>query len=157
MRFFVSILALAAATAATCLADGPAFVGPSGWSTDSSVGASNDATRTIMQWHLPGDTSTSLTYLRSKGSYDDALTAIHTNITTNKMKPAVDKDMPCQGKTAHVVEFATGPDGHKIVINRLLVPTTDGVAAITYAHADGTPPDPAVQKSETAYCAAAGT
>jgi hypothetical protein len=52
-----------------------------------------------------------------------------------------------------VVEFATGPDGHKIVINRLLVPTSDGVIAITYTRDDGVPFDPDVKKSVDAFCA----
>ena len=144
-------LALGIASAVPALADAPAFVGPTGWSTVQGTPA--DPAHPLLQWHIAGDPTTSLTFVRTTQSYDDSLGAIRTNLTTNKIKPAVDKDLPCQGKTAHVVEFAAGPDAHKIVINRLLVPTSDGVAAITYAHADGTPFDPDVQKAETAYCA----
>ena len=148
-------LALGVAFAGPALADAPAFVGPSGWSTVQST--PTDPAHPLLQWHIAGDSTTSLTYIRTTQSYDDSLGAIRTNLSTNKIKPAIDKDMPCQGKTAHVVEFAAGPDEHKIVINRLLVPQPDGVAAITYAHADGTPFDPDVKKAETVYCASSST
>ncbi len=151
------VFPLFASLAAPALADEPAFTGPSGWSANASNATASDPAHAPMQWHLPGDNSASVTYLRTTTSYDDALAAIHTNFTTNKIKPSVDKDLPCHGKTAHVVEFATGPDGHKVVIQRLLVPTSDGVAAITYARASDDSFDPAVQQAETAYCAAGGT
>ena len=153
MRFQFFVVAGVALLAAPCLADGTTFVGPSGWTADTA--ASADPAHPLMQWHLSGDTTTSLTYSRTTRTYEDSLAAIHANLVANKIKSSVDKDVPCQGKTAHVVEFYAGPDGHRIAINRMLVPTSDGVAAITYAHEDGTPFDPDVTKSEAAYCAAA--
>jgi hypothetical protein len=151
---FVSlVLILTGATLGPALADGPAFVGPAAWTANGDASGSDPA-HPLLQWHLPGDTSASLTYLKSPASYDDSLALIHTNFSTNKIKPSVDKDIPCQGKTAHEVEFAIGPDGHKIVINRILVPAADGVATITYSRADGTAFDSDVQKSETAFCTA---
>jgi hypothetical protein len=153
MRIVFVSLVLAGATLGPALADGPAFVGPAAWTANSAAPASDPA-HPLLQWHLPGDTSASLTFLKSTASYDDSLALIHTNFSTNKIKPSLDKDIPCQGKTAHEVEFAIGPDGHKIVINRLLVPTADGVATVTYSRADGTAFDSDVQKSETAFCAA---
>jgi len=151
---FVSlVLALWGATLGPALADGPAFDGPAAWTANGGP-AGSDPAHPLLQWHLPGDTAASLTFLKSTASYDDSLALIHTNFSTNKIKPSIDKDIPCQGKTAHEVEFAIGPDGHKIVINRILVPTSDGVATITYSRADGTAFDSDVQKSETAFCAA---
>ncbi|MBD5633648.1 MAG: hypothetical protein IAI49_04130 [Candidatus Eremiobacteraeota bacterium] len=153
MRSIVSILIITVAAAGPAVADGPPFTGPASWSSNGSP-VSADPAHPVMQWHLPGDTASSLTYARTTAAYADSLAAIHTNFTTNKIKPAVDKDVQCQGKTAHVVEFATGPDEHKIVINRMLVPTSDGVATLTYSRADGTSFDPDVQKAETTFCAA---
>lgn len=151
------VLPLFASLVVPALADEPAFTGPSGWSANPSTTAATDPAHAVMQWHLPGDNSASLTYLRTTTSYDDSLAAIHANFTTNKIKPSVDKDLPCRGKTGHVVEFSTGPDGHKVVIWRMLVPESDGVVAITYARASDDGFDPAVQQAETAYCAAAGS
>ena len=151
------VLLLFAALVAPAAADEPAFTGPSGWSASATNGAATDPAHAVMQWHLPGDTSASVTYLRTTASYDDSLAAIHTNFTTNKIKPSVDKDIPCLGKTAHLIEFSTGPDGHKVVIQRLLVPVSDGVVAITYARATEDSVDPAVQQAETAYCASTGS
>jgi hypothetical protein len=151
MRFRLSVFACIAFSAAPVLAAATAFVGPSGWSEDTAI--SSDPTHPTMQWHLPGDPATSLTFSQTTRAYDDALAAIRTNLTTNKIKPSVDKDITCQGKAGHVVEFAAGPDGHKIVINRTLVPTSDGVIAITYTRDDGTGFDPDVKKSLDTFCA----
>ena len=152
MRKIISFLALSAACASPASADGPAFVGPAGWSSDTAT-ASADPSQQVAKWHLPGDPVASLTYSRTTRAYADSLGAIHTNISTNNIHPAMDKDLPCQGKTGHVVQFTFGPTDHKVVINRLLLPTTDGSVAITYSYADGTPFDPEVTKAETAYCA----
>jgi hypothetical protein len=136
-------------------ADGIAFVGPASWSSNGPASSSGDASHQFSQWHLPGDSAASLTFLQTTTSYADSLAAIHANFTANKIKPAVDKDVPCQGKVAHVIEFATGPADHKVVINRMIVPSGDGVAALTYSREDGTTFDPDVAKAESAYCAAA--
>ncbi len=157
MRITMTAAVLFATAAAPCLAAPPAFVAPAGWRANPPDQNAPATASPVMQWHVPGDTTTSLTFLHTSQSYDDSLGAIHTNLATNKIKPAVDKDLPCQGKTAHVVEFTVGPDAHKIVMNRLLVPMLDGVAAITYSHEDGSKPDPDVVKAESDYCAASGT
>jgi hypothetical protein len=151
MRFRLFVFACIAFSAAPCLAAATVFASPPGWSEDTAL--SSDPAHPTMQWHLPGDPSTSLTFSQTTRAYDDSLAAIHTNLTTNKIKPSIDKDITCQGKTGHVVEFAAGPDGHKIVINRMLIPTSDGVIAITYTRDDGVGFDSDVKKSEDAYCA----
>lgn len=129
------------------------FTGPAGWKHVDPP-ASTDATRKSEQWHIPGDVATVTFIADPSNAYGDALGAIEQNFKKNGIKPSADKDMPCQGKIGHMVEFATGPDGHKIVINRLLVPSGTGVVTITYARADGSPFDPDVKTSETTYCAA---
>jgi len=153
------LLAIGAGAVASPLiayaADVP-FVGPAGWSHDD-LQQSADGTRKYDKWHIAGDVA-SVTYIADSNSqYADALALIEKNFQTNKIKPAIDKDIPCQGKTGHVVEFAVGPDEHKIVINRLLVPNGAGVVTITYARADGSVFDADVKKSETAYCDATPT
>jgi hypothetical protein len=153
MRPLCIALVLAAAATSPAAADGIAFVGPATWSSNGP--ASSDAGHQFSQWHLPGDSAASLTFLQTTTSYADSLAAIHANFAANKIKPAVDKDVPCQGKVAHVIEFATGPADHKIVINRMIVPSGDGIAALTYSREDGTAFDPDVAKAESAYCAAA--
>src|SRR5271156_6637070 len=130
-----------------------AFLGPSGWSADDTS-AQSTPTRRVLQWHLAGDIST-VTFVDDTGTaYADALAAIEKNFSTNKIKPSIDKDVTCQTKTAHVIEFVTGPDGHQTEINPMLVPDGAGIATITYFRSDGTSFDPAVQKSEPAFCAA---
>jgi hypothetical protein len=151
MRFRLFVFACIVFCAAPGLAAATVFTSPSGWSEDTAL--SSDPAHPTMQWHLPGDPSTSLTFSQTTRAYDDALGAIRTNLTTNKIKASVDKDITCQGKTGHVVEFSAGPDGHKIVINRMLVPTSDGVIAITYTRDDGTAFDSDVKKSEDTWCA----
>jgi len=145
----IAALAPAGALAATDVA----FIGPSGWSHVDS--AQTDPNRKIDQWHIAGDVA-SVTYIKdSVTGYDAALALIKANFTNNKIRPSADKDFPCQGKTAHVVEFSTGPDSSRIVINRMLVPDGAGVDTITYVRADGTPFDSDVKKSETSFCAVA--
>ena len=87
----------------------------------------------------------------------DALAAIEKNFSTNKIRPATDKDVPCQGKTGHEIDFAVGPEGHQLIIHRVIVPDGTGIDTVTYARADGTVFDPDVKKSEDAYCAESGS
>jgi hypothetical protein len=154
-RILFTAFALAAVAAPAFAATDVAFIGPSGWSHVDNSAGQVDPNRKIDQWHIAGDVA-SVTFIKDSATpYADALGLIKTNFETNKIKPSQDKDFMCQGKTGHVVEFATGPDGHKIVINRILVPDGAGVDTITYVRADGNPFDPDVKKSETDYCAAA--
>ena len=75
-----------------------AFVGPSSWSHAAPNTA--DPSRTIEQWHISGDV-TSLTFIRdSTTTYDAAIGAIVKNFTTNNIKPSVDRDVACRGKTS---------------------------------------------------------
>lgn len=149
----ITAFALATVAAPAFAATDVAFIGPAGWShVDSSAQA--DPNRKIDQWHIAGDVA-SVTFIKdSQTAYADALALIKNNFSTNKIRPSQDKDFPCQGKTGHVVEFTTGPDGHQIVINRILAPDGAGVDTITYVRADGNPFDSDVKKSETDYCAA---
>jgi hypothetical protein len=143
---------------ATCVAAGanPAFPAPSGWSHNAPAAAADPA-RTVEQWHIAGDVA-SVTFVKDTGTaYSDALAAIETNFRTNKIRPATDKDVPCQGKTGHEIDFATGPEGHQLIIHRVVVPDGAGIDTVTYARADGTVFDPDVKKSEETYCAATGS
>jgi hypothetical protein len=129
------------------------FSGPSGWSKVDVT--SPVATRTVEQWHIGGDPTTSVTYVSdSTASYADALAAMSKNFSDNAIKPAIDKDMPCHGATAHVVEFAAGPDGSKTIFNRMVVPQGTGIVTITYTRGEHNTFDSDVQKAEAAYCAA---
>jgi hypothetical protein len=148
----IASFALAAGAPALAATD-VAFIGPAGWSHVDSSGQT-DPNRKIEQWHIAGDVA-SVTFIKdSVTAYADALALIKNNFSTNKIRPAQDKDFPCQGKVGHVVEFTTGPDGHAIVINRILVPDGAGVDTITYVRSDGNPFDSDVKKSETDFCAA---
>jgi hypothetical protein len=139
------------ATSTAALSDPAAFPGPSGWSHMASTTAP-DPNRTVDQWHIAGDVA-SVTFIKDATTpYADAVAAIEKNFSTNKIKPAVDKDVPCQGKTGHEVDFNVGPDGHQLIIHRIVIPNGNGIATVTYARSDGTAFDTDVKKSETAYC-----
>jgi hypothetical protein len=141
------------ASALSPVAAATEFSGPSGW-TKTDV-TSPVATRTIQQWHIGGDPTTSVTYISdATASYADALAAMSKNFSDNGIKPAIDKDMPCHGATAHVVEFTAGPDGFKTIINRVVVPQATGIVTITYTRGEHNTFDSDVQKAVTAYCAA---
>jgi hypothetical protein len=127
------------------------FTGPAGWSVVDNP-APPAPNQTIKQWHLAGDISTLIFIKDPSTPYSDALDAIEKNFSTNKIKAAADKDVPCQGKTGHVIEFGTGPSGHQTIINRVLVPDGPGVDTITYFRSDGSPFDPDVKKAETDFC-----
>ncbi len=143
----IALWSLVPAGAVDAAAD---YLGPAGW-TKLDV-ASPTPTRTIVQWHLPGDLS-SVTFIEdSTQNYADSLAAMTKNFSANGIRPAV-KDIPCRGVTAHVVEFKAGPDGAQTIINRLIVPQGTGIATITYTRADGNPFDDDVMKAEKAYCA----
>ncbi len=150
-----AILSLAVFVAApvTTLAADVAYAGPPGWA-HVDVAAPSDANHAFAQWHIPGDIAT-VTFIRDATTrYADVLANIHKNFSDNGIKTSIDKDIPCRGAAAHVIEFSTGPEGKKVVINRMLVPITKGVATITYSRADGSTFDSDVQKSETAFCEA---
>ncbi len=149
-------VALITSLAVGARASGVAFPSPDGWS-HVAVPTSTDTSRTFDQWHIAGDVST-VTFIRdASGVYADALATIMKNFADNNIKPSANKDLPCQGKTAHMVEFATGPDGKKILINRVLVPETTGLVTITYARSDGADYDKDVKKSLATFCAASPT
>ncbi len=149
MRYSLALLGTFAAVSAAAVAAAD-YAGPLGWSP-VAVPTSTDTTRTYKQWHL-GDVAT-VTYIKDTSlAYADALGNIQKNFSTNKIKATTDQDLPCQGKTAHVIEFTTGPDGHRIVINRVLAPDGSGVQTITYTRQDGAVFDSDVKKSETAFC-----
>jgi hypothetical protein len=153
MRTLSLVSFLFAVLGGGAFADTVAFVGPAGWSHSPPSGAT-DPQRTVDQWHISGDIST-LTFIKdSATAYADALGAVEKNITTNNIKTSANRDMPCRGATAHVFEFAYGPDGHRIVINRLIVPDGPGIDTVTYARSEGSPFDPDVKTSETTFCAA---
>jgi hypothetical protein len=154
MRTVIFVSCLVLANAATAFADTTvAFLGPAGWSHNPPPTAVDPA-RTIEEWHIAGDIAT-VTYIKdTTTSYDDAMAAIKKNIATNGIKMSADKDVPCHGATGHVVEFAFGPDGHRVITNRLLVPAGSGVDTITYARSDGSTFDSDVKKAETEYCGA---
>ena len=148
MRRTFAVLATFVATATPAVAAD--FSGPSGWPA-VPVPTSSDAARTFKQWHL-GDVAT-VTYIKDASlSYPDALGNIQKNFSANNIKPSIDKDQTCQGKSGHVVEFTTGPDGHRIVINRVLVPDGNGVATITYTRQEGSVIDNDVTKAEASFC-----
>jgi hypothetical protein len=134
----------------------PGFPSPAGWSHNAPP-ATTDPTRVVEQWHIAGDVA-SVTFIKDTGTaYSDALAAIEKNFSTNKIRPATDKDVPCQGKTGHEIDFAVGPEGHQLIIHRVIVPDGTGIDTVTYARADGTVFDPDVKKSEDAYCAESGS
>lgn len=153
-RLFVCAgLAFAAMASSSASAADVAFVGPSGWS-HVDVPAPTDPNRAFAQWHLAGDIST-VTFIKdSTTTYPDALEHIHKNFSDNKIKPSIDRDVPCRGTVAHVVEFATGPEGKKVVINRMLVPTGAGISTITYARSDGSEYDLDVRNALAEFCSA---
>ncbi len=151
----VSIVALATLVIAQTAASAVevAYTGPAGWS-HVDVGAPVDAKHAFAQWHIAGDIST-VTYIADgTTAYADALANIRKNFSDNHIKPSIDKDVSCRGASAHVIEFSAGPDGKKVVINRMLVPAGDGVVTITYARSDGSTFDHDVEKSESTYCGA---
>jgi len=152
----LSVIGLALATPVTARAADVPFAGPAGWS-HVAIPAGSDASRKVEQWHIAGDVATVTVIKDGATPYADSLGTVEKNFSDNKIKPAMDKDTPCQGKTAHVIEFATGPDNKKIVLKRVIVPDGKGVVTITYARSDGSAFDPDVEKSLTAFCAAGPT
>lgn len=157
LRSLGTIAALVALAIVPVGATGVAFPAPAGWSR-VAVPPSTDATRSFEQWHISGDIAT-LTFIRDgQAAYADALATIMKNFSDNNIKPSTNKDMPCQGKTAHVIEFATGPEGKRVIINRMLVPEgATGLVTITYARSDGSDFDSDVKKSESSFCSATST
>ncbi len=134
--------------------NGPAFTLGFPWKfVDPDANAPPPATRKSSQWHIPDEVDTFTLVDDSTQSYADSLTLIETNFSSNHVKPAVNKDLTCDGKTGHMVEFSAGPPGHQVIINRVLLPETPtaGVLTFTYVRSDKDW-DPAVIKSMKAFC-----
>ncbi len=145
-RFLLVTLALAGTVGSARAAD-IAFAGPPGWDK-ASVAPSTDTARSVQQWQHSGDVQSLIVIRDTSTSYDDALAAIAKNLSSNQIKPATDADRACAGKTAHVIEFTTGP----VTINRIVVPDGSGIVTITYTRPAGAKFDGDVKKSEEAYC-----
>jgi hypothetical protein len=149
---FVALASLLA-TATVASAAEIAYAGPAGWSHVDVV-APSDSKHSFAQWHIAGDIST-VTYIADgTTAYVEALANIRKNFRDNGIKASIDKDVACHGGAAHVIEFAAGPEGKKIIINRMLVPSGDGIVTITYARADSSTFDRDVEKSEATFCGA---
>jgi hypothetical protein len=130
------------------------FAGIPGWSHIAAP--TPDPARRFEQWRLVGgDPAQTVTYIAdTTTSYTDALAMIKKNFADNGIKPKVDKDTPCQGRTGHEVEFLIGPEGRGIITNRLLVPDGTGVVTITYVRGQTDSYDDDVKKAVTTYCKA---
>jgi len=141
--------------ATTASADTTSFSLSSPWS-HADQQTSPDGTRKFEQWHIAGDTASTVTLVQdSSMSYTDALGAIQKNFSENHVRPAINKDLSCHNLSGHMIEFAVGPDGHRIIINRLLVPLGNGVLTLTYSRSETDKTwDPEVLKSVTSYCGA---
>lgn len=152
ISLFVALVSLVA-TATIASAAEIVYAGPAGWS-HVDVGAPSDAKHSFAQWHIAGDIST-VTYIADgTTAYVDALANMYKNFSDNGIKAKIDKDVACRGGAGHVIEFVAGPEGKKVVINRMLVPSGDGIVTITYARADGSTFDRDVEKSEATFCGA---
>jgi hypothetical protein len=157
LRTLVSIAAVAAGLSlATAASAAVTFVGPEGWRHVEQTTPS-DGVHKVDQWKLAGDTPQSVTVFQdSSTSFADSLAAVKKNFADNHIRPAVDKDQPCMGRPSHVVEYSVGPDGHQIIVNRLIVPDGAGVVTITYARGQGDDFDSDVRKALTTFCAQTG-
>ena len=149
LTFSTIALGLPVGLGAAALAD-PTFALAPPWSHVDQA-AAGDTSRKFDQWHISGESDSVTMISDSTTAYADAVALIEKNFTDNKIKPAVDKDFTCNAKASHEVEFAAGPEGHKIIINRILIPNGAGVITITYARSDQDV-DPEYKKSITAYC-----
>lgn len=151
----LAAVAFAAMIPTIALAADVAFVGPTGLWRHVESPAQQDATRKFDQWRIGGDPAQTLTFMSdSTTSFADALALIHKNFTTNHIQASIDADKPCQGQPGHVVEFTTGPQGHEIIINRILVSEGQGIVTITYARGKDFDFDPDAKKSIDKFCSA---
>lgn len=152
MLFTIAALVVAAPAGA----DPTAFPAPSGWSHVDAP-PSTDTQHSFDTWKQSSSvTSQTITVMRdASGNYNDAVAIVRKNFTDNNIKPTVDADQTCQGKASHVFEFATGPDGHRIVINRLIVGGDSGITAVTYSRPQSAPFGGDVKTAITSFCGGA--
>ncbi len=149
----LAVPALLAVIPTLAFAADVAFVGPTGLWRHVDVPAQPDAARKIEQWRISGDPAQTLTFIiDTTSSYADALALFKKNFATNHIKASLDADRTCQRQQGHVVEFMTGPEGHEIVINRLLFPQGQGIVTITYARGKEFDFDPDAKKAIDKYC-----
>jgi hypothetical protein len=155
LRSFASVVAaLAALGVASAASAAVTFVGPDGWHHVDQP--STDSVHKFDQWKISG-TAQSLTVIQdSSTTYADSLGAVKANFAAQHINPALDKDEPCMGRPSHVVEYTVGPEGHQIIVNRLIVPDGSGVVTVTYARAHDDAFDADVKKAITNFCAQAG-
>jgi hypothetical protein len=154
----LALISVAVSLPVAAAAATPAFVGPPGWSHVQQQTATTDAPRTVDSWKLGGDATDpgqTVTFISdATASYGDTLAGIKKNFSDNHITSTVDADRTCQGKQAHVVEFAIGPSGHEVIINRILIPESPGLATITYSRAKDYPFDDDVKKAIETFCSA---
>jgi hypothetical protein len=135
-----------------------AFVGPKAWSKVDTGQTSTDTSRTFDQWKLGGgqEAQTVTVIHDTTTSYDTSLATMLKNFGDNGIKPTTNKDVTCQGRTAHVVEYQIGPEGHEYITNRMLLSDgATGVVTVTYSRAKGYNFDDDVKEAEDTFCKAA--
>jgi hypothetical protein len=154
LRSFASVVAaLAALGVASAASAAVTFVGPDGWHHVDQP--STDSVHKFDQWKMSGANQTITIIQDSSTAYADSLGAVRKNFADNHIRASIDKDEPCMGRPSHVVEYTVGPEGHQIIVNRLIVPDGNGVVTVTYAR-DIPDFDPDAKKALTAFCAQAG-
>jgi hypothetical protein len=153
LKTIVSIAAVSLGVSlATAASAAVTFHGPEGWSHSGQPSA--DGKLIFDQWKLSGDPPQTVTVIQdSSTAYADSLAAVKNNFSTNHIKPSIDKDQTCLGRPSHDVEYKVGPDGHGIIVNRLIVPDGPGVVTVTYARGEKDDFDGDVRKAFTNFCA----
>lgn len=148
LRAAAALVAFAVAVPLAAAAAPKPFSGPADW--EHSVGAtpSPQSQRAQESWKK-GDGTVS--YLEDGSlAYDDILGMVKKNVTTNNLKPAVDRDRTCDGRRAHEIEMTLGTT----VVRQIVVDDGPGVTRLTYTRPQGTAPATDVTAALSAYCGA---
>lgn len=125
------------------------FGGPSGWNHD--VVAQGGGGRTQDVWKGP-DANEVLSVIADTGtSFDDAVGVIRKNATDSKLRFALDKDLTCDGRKAHLFEMAMG-DTKKTLFNVTVIADGTGMERITYSRPDGVRFSSDVKDALAGYC-----
>jgi hypothetical protein len=137
---------------AVAAADAP-LKPPPGW-THVENAPSTDPQRSFDTWKQSSSAASQTLTLIHDGasSYADSVARVRQNFADNHIKATVDDDRQCRGKSGHIFEFASGPDGHHFIVQRTIVPDGAGIVSVTYVRQESQPALDEVKAAIGSFC-----
>ena len=140
-----SLLTLALLIPGIAAAAAKPFTGPAGWEQSETPGT---APKIKQSWKNNGQQINFI--YDGELKYEDVISMIKTNVSTNNIPTSINLERKCDGKPAYEVAMVFG----KSYIRQIIIDESPGVAKITYVRPDDAQTPTDVTGAVSGYCGA---